>query len=217
MGKKEKVKKPKFYVVWEGSIPGVYNNWEDCKAQVHGYDGAVYKSFTTMQLAEEAFGSSSKDFIGKTPKIEYEISDDEKILIGNPILDSISVDGAWTTATGIVEYKGVNTETKKILFHVGPFEDGTNNIVEFLGIVHGLAYCKKNDLSLPIYSDSKNAINWVRDKQARTNHERSAKNIKLFDLIDRAIKWLNENDYPNKVLKWETRAWGENPADFGRK
>ena len=76
---------------------------------------------------------------------------------------------------------------------------------------------KKHNITLPIYSDSRNAIGWVRDKQARTNHDRNDKNTKLFELIDRAIKWLKENEYENEVLKWETKAWGENPADFGRK
>jgi ribonuclease HI len=217
VSKKGKTKKPKFYVVWEGRETGIFENWEDCKTQVHGFEGAIYKSFTTRQLAEEAFVSSSKDFIGKNPIIENELTEMQKTLIGQPILKSISVDGAWNTSTGIVEYRGVNTKTKEILFEVGPFEDGTNNIAEFLAIVHGLAYCKKNSLSLPIYSDSQTAIGWVRDKQARTNHEMNNKNKKTFELIDRAIIWLNENDYPNKVLKWETTAWGENPADFGRK
>jgi ribonuclease HI len=86
-----------------------------------------------------------------------------------------------------------------------------------LGIVHALAHCKKNNLKLPIYSDSRNAIGWVRDKEARTNHTRSNRNTKLFELLDRAVKWLKDNEYENEVLKWETRAWGENPADFGRK
>ena len=100
---------------------------------------------------------------------------------------------------------------------MGPYPDGTINIVEFLGIVHALAYCKQKNLDLPIYSDSRTAIGWVRDKEVRTKHERSEKNKKLFELIDRAIKWLNENEFQNKILKWETKSWGENPADFGRK
>lgn len=41
----------KFYAVQQGKVPGVYRTWEECKAQVHGYSGAVYKSFPT---AEEA-------------------------------------------------------------------------------------------------------------------------------------------------------------------
>lgn len=208
--------KPKFYVVWVGRQTGVFETWEDCKAQIDRYPKSIYKSFKTRQLAEQAFISSSSEFIGKD-FFETELSDEQVNLIGTPIEDSISVDGAWNTSTGIVEYQGVHTTTKKQLFKVGPLEDGTNNIVEFLGIVHALAYCKQNQINLPIYSDSRNAINWVRDKEARTNHKKSEKNIKLFNMLDRAVKWLNENEYENEVLKWETKAWGENPADFGRK
>ncbi|HEY2722060.1 MAG TPA: RNase H family protein [Chitinophagaceae bacterium] len=129
----------------------------------------------------------------------------------------MSVDAAWNTMTGVVEYRGVCTKTRKEFFHQGPFEDGTVNIGEFLAIVHALAYCKENKLTLPVYSDSRNAIGWVKDKQVRTNHQASEKNKKLFEMIDRALKWLNQNEFPNQLLKWETRAWGENPADFGRK
>lgn len=138
-------------------------------------------------------------------------------MIGEPLLDSMSVDAAWNTMTGVVEYRGVCTRTGKEFFLQGPFEDGTINIGEFLAIVHALAYCQKNKLTLPIYSDSRNAIGWVKDKEARTSHQASEKNKKLFEMIDRALKWLNQNEFSNQLLKWETRAWGENPADFGRK
>jgi ribonuclease HI len=116
-----------------------------------------------------------------------------------------------------VEYQGVDTKTQKALFSAGPFEDGTVNIAEFLAIVHALAYCKQRGITLPIYSDSRNAIGWVADKQVRTKHTRTETSEKLFQLIDRALAWLNNNEYVNPILKWETRAWGENPADFGRK
>ena len=204
------MKKQKYYVVWIGREVGIFKTWEECKAQIVEFPKAEYKSFKTLALAEEAFFSLSEDFIGKS-FFESELTEEQKKLIGEPIFESISVDGAWNTATG------VHTGTKEKLFHYGPCEDGTNNIVEFLGIVHALAYCKQKGLNYSIYSDSRNAIKWVRDKEARTNLEKSNKNKKLFELIDRALKWLNENEYQNKVLKWETRAWGENPADFGRK
>ncbi len=206
----------KYYVVWVGRKIGLFESWEDCNNQIFGFPKAVYKSFKSRELAEQAFNSSSKEFIGKDV-FETELTPEQLFLIGDPIKDSISVDGAWNTASGLVEYQGVHTESGKILFKMGPFEDGTNNIVEFLAIVHALAYCKQNKLKLPIYSDSRNAIGWVRDKEARTNHDKSDKNSKLFELIDRAIKWLKENTYENEILKWETKAWGENPADFGRK
>lgn len=206
----------KYYCVWKGRVPEVYESWEDCKKQTDGFAGAEHKSFKTKQKAEEAFKQRSTDFIGKNI-FNSELTEEQLKLIGDPILNSIVVDAAWNTTTGVVEYQGIDLKSQKYIFHQGPFEDGTNNIAEFLAIVHALAYCKQHKLTLPIYSDSRNAIGWVKDKEARTNHEPNEKNKKLFELIDRAIIWLNENEYPNQILKWETRAWGENPADFGRK
>jgi ribonuclease HI len=210
--------KIKFYVVWKGRKTGVFETWAECQAQTNGFEGAVFKSFETMEMAQHAFNCSSFDYIGKnSSKKEIILSEEEKLLIGEPIEESIAVDGAWNTVSGVVEYQGVFTKGKKIIFKKGPFDDGTINIVEFLAIVHALAYCKQNNISHPIYSDSVTALSWVRDKQTRTDHKPSNKNKTLFELMDRATKWLNENKYENKVLKWESKAWGENPADFGRK
>ncbi|SIT13419.1 ribonuclease HI [Chryseobacterium ureilyticum] len=208
--------KQKFYVVWKGHKTGVFDSWEECKEQTHGFPNAVFKSFLTRELAEKAFNSDSKEFVG-VDIFEPTLSKEELALIGDPIEESISVDGACNVVTGIVEYQGVDTKTKKVLFKQGPFDGGTNNIGEFLAIVHGLAYCQKKNINIPIYSDSKNAMSWVKNKKVRTSQEKNDKNIELFKLIDRAIKWLENNEYSNKVLKWETKAWGENPADFGRK
>jgi ribonuclease HI len=211
--------KRKFYVVWEGRKTGVFETWEECAEQIKGFPKAKYKSFPTRELADDAFGKSYYAYAGKNKEVKVitELSPEQLAIIGSPIAESISVDGAWDNTTGLVEYQGVETHSKKVLFHQGPFEDGTINIVEFLAIVHALAYCKKINSTLPIYSDSKIAIKWVRKKEARTKHPPSDKNQKLFELLDRAITWLKTNEYDNKILKWETKAWGENPADFGRK
>lgn len=210
------MKKNKYYTVWKGRQPGIYNSWQECQEQTKGFPDAKFKAFLTRQLAEQAFNSKSDDFIGKDI-FESQLTKEQLILIGDPILESIAVDAAWDTSSGRVEWQGVHTKTRKVLFHQGPFEDGTINIVEFLAIVHGLGYCKQEKLALPIYSDSRNALGWVKDKVVRTNHGRSEANKPLFNLVDRALKWLKENEYSNPLLKWETKAWGENPADFGRK
>lgn len=208
--------KAKFYVVWRGRQAGIFDNWESCNQQVHGVAGAIYKSFPTREEAEAAFRGPSDLVIGKQV-LHLALTLEQKKALGSPILESISVDGAWNTGSGAVEYQGVHTATKERLFHVGPLADGTNNIVEFLGIVHALAYCKQNQLLLPIYSDSRNAIAWVRDRQARTKLMPTKSNEKLFQLLERAVTWLRGNDYPNPILKWQTKGSGENPADFGRK
>ena len=176
-------KKPKFYVVWKGRETGVFSSWEDCKAQTNGFDGAVFKSFESKALAEQAFHDSSSHYIGKNKKVVSSLSKEALALIGEPIEDAIAVDGAWNTNTGVVEYQGVYLKTNEVLFRVGPLDDGTNNIVEFLAIVHALALSKQWHWKIPIYSDSRIALSWVNEKKARTNHPSSEKNKKLFELI----------------------------------
>lgn len=208
--------KKKYYVVWDGRETGVFDSWESCKQQVAGYPRAIYKSFATEEQANEAFYEDSKDYIGKEKK-RPTLTEEEKRLYGEPIQESISVDGASSSSSGLSEYRGVCTHNAQEIFRKGPFADGTNNLMEFLALVHALSYCKQKGLLLPIYSDSRTAMAWVRNKKIKTVQPRTEKNKKLFELIDRAIKWLNENDYSNRILKWETKAWGEIPADFNRK
>lgn len=208
--------KSKFYVVWKGHNLGIFTSWETCKKQIENYKGAQYKSFLTKEAAEKAFKESYLDYKGKA-KSSVILSDAMLKKIGSPIYPSIAVDAACSGNPGKMEYRGVDSKSKKQLFIQGPFEKGTNNIGEFLALVHGLGFLKQKQLNYPIYSDSKIAINWVKAKQCRTNLHISSENKQLFDYIKRAEKWLNENTYTTPILKWETKAWGEIPADFGRK
>jgi len=208
--------KQKFYVVWKGRKPGVYNTWDECRAQIFGFTAAVYKSFPTRKEAEDAYKTSSRNYIGKGSS-EPMASHIQSGQYGSPVQESICVDGACDTTTGLMEYKGIDLKTGKVLFLQGPYKDGTNNIGEFLAIVHALSYCAKQNLKVPIYSDSHTALVWVMNKKAKTRLVKTSANKILFELIGRAEKWLKNNQFSNKILKWETRAWGENPADFGRK
>ena len=209
-------KKKKFYVVWKGKHPGIFETWEDCKAQITGYKGAQYKSFTTFTEAKKAFNGNYSDYSKKTAKAP-KLSQEELLKYGTPNYHSISVDAASSGNPGKMEYQGVDTKTKKVLFKQGPFKEGTNNIGEFLALVHGLAFLKERKSDRIIYTDSRIAMGWVRKKSCNTKLEETPKNKKLFDLIRRAIAWLKENDYDTPIVKWETKAWGEIPADFGRK
>jgi ribonuclease HI len=208
--------KQKFYVIWDGIETGVFDSWSKCKSLIHNYPNAKYKSFLTLEMAKKAFSSNYYDFAGKKIS-ETVLSKEELLKIGKPILKSIAVDAACAGNPGVMEYRGVNTETKDQLFLKGPFPEGTNNIGEFLALVHGIALLKKSKNNLPIYSDSKIAISWIKQKACKTNLEKNSNNEKLFDLIARAEDWLKNNSFENKILKWETKAWGEIPADFGRK
>lgn len=209
-------KKKKFYVVWKGKHPGIYETWEDCKAQIEGFKGAQYKSFATFAEAKKAYNSNYLEYKGKS-KGKTELSAEELIKIGEPNYNSIAVDAASSGNPGQMEYRGVDTKTKRVLFKQGPFPEGTSNIGEFLALVHGLAFLKKQKSDRVLYSDSRIAIGWVRKKKCGTKLKKNAKNASLFELVERAEEWLKKNRYNTPIVKWETKAWGEIPADFGRK
>ncbi|HPQ12891.1 MAG TPA: ribonuclease H family protein [Paludibacteraceae bacterium] len=208
--------KNKFFVVWKGKQPGIYSSWEECKRQVHQFEGALFKGFATEEEAKKAFESLPWKYIDIRNNAQNK-SSREKMPIGQPIMESISVDAACSGNPGLLEYRGVYTKTGKEIFHQGPFRNGTNNIGEFLAIVHALALMKQNNSQLPLYSDSRTALKWVQQKKAKTKLEKNEENKSLFELIERAENWLQNNDYSTPLLKWETEAWGEIPADFGRK
>ena len=206
--------KQKYYVVWKGINPGIYYNWTDCQFQITGYKGALYKSFDSIEEAKDAFTKSPYNHVGNNVKEKKKVTPDGRIPF---LLKSLAVDAACSGNPGNMEYRGVYVETGQEIFHIGPMAQGTNNIGEFLALVHGLALLKKNGCEMPIYTDSHNAIIWVQQKKCRTKLEHTNINASLFNLIERAEKWLQENTYKTKILKWETSEWGEIPADFGRK
>jgi len=209
--------KKKYYVVWKGKETGVFSSWDKVKKLVQGFESAQYKSFSEKSEAETAFKKNYVDYKGKSTKKSI-ISATEKVKYGTPIINSLTVDAACSGNPGKMEYRGVLNHNKQEVFKKGPYNNGTNNIGEFLALVHGIALLKSKKLhKVPIYSDSKIAMSWVQKKQCRTNVVFDSSNSDLLSLIQRAEKWLKENSYSNPILKWETKAWGEIPADFGRK
>ncbi len=206
-------KKQKYYVVWQGKRPGIYDNWAEAEEQIKGVEGAKYKSYESENEAIKAYSEKAEKHIYAQKKHSPTITSKNT----KPIENSLSVDAACSGNPGVLEYQGVETISKKSVFKMGPFPEGTVNLGEFLAIVHALALLKKHNSELPVYSDSVTALAWVRNKKIKTNLERNSKNKDLFDLVDRAIIWLSSNTYTNKVLKWETEYWGENPADYDRK
>jgi ribonuclease HI len=209
------LKKQKYYVVWKGKNPGIYDNWAEAEEQIKGVEGAKYKSYEIESEAIKAYSEKAEKHIYSNSKPQGKAN--IKSTIGLPNYNSISVDAACAGNPGILEYQGVETASKKPIFRMGPFPEGTVNLGEFLAIVHGIALLQKHNSDLPIYSDSRTAIAWVRNKKIKTTLERNNKNKELFELVDRALAWLNTNSFSNKIVKWETEFWGENPADFGRK
>ncbi len=266
------MKANKYYVVWVGFAPGVYDSWEEAEAQIKGFPEASYRAFTSQTEAVEAFrkGYDEKRLLNEVarqveqlrkeghtvewtppadgqptqPKIDIRKRGPMKKSANEPLGDkmadavaaspkperpairpkgsgwieeAIAVDAACSGVPGPMEYRGVYIKTGQQLFHFGPSPNSTNNIGEFLAIVHALGFEEKQGLRLPIYSDSKTARAWVRDRKCKTTLQPDATNSETFAMIRRAEHWLQTHAVNVQILTWDTKKWGEIPADFGRK
>ena len=211
-------KRGKYYVVWEGVEPGVYDSWEEAQEQVTNYPGAKYKSFHTQEEAIAAYRNGSSENLDILVNL---VSRQARIVDYSAFpeieLEAMAVDASCLGNPGVMEYQGVDVMTGAKIFRVGPFQDATNNIGEYLAIVHALAMTAQQGIARNIYSDSITAIAWVRNRRAKTKIRPTPRNAKVIELIARADNWLQTHTWQNKILKWNTEVWGEIPADFGRK
>lgn len=203
----------KFYVVRKWKKIWIFNSRNECKESVNGYSDAKYKWFSSKEDAEIALNEWwEKHYEVKkvTKKVE---SKNEDIPF---FAESIAVDAACSGNPGEMEYRWIDLQTWEEIFHE-KFKIWTNNIGEFLAIVHWLQYLW-NDNRV-IYSDSKIAISWVNQWKCKTqiNTNGSSDFSKTLEMIEWAEKWLKENGITHKILKRNTEDWGEIPADFWRK
>ncbi len=214
----------KYYTVWTGKEPGVYDNWEECRKHIQGFAGAKYKSYPTHDDAQQAFeaGPPQDYYHSRRPKKETAMppayrNDTVLPLPPDVTAQAIAVDAACSKNPGPMEYRGIDLRTGAEVFHYGPIT-GTNNIGEFLAIVHCLALLdKQGDSDTVVYSDSRNALLWVKKRQCATKLQATEQTRQALLLVERAVNWLHTHTIKNRLIKWETDKWGEIPADFGRK
>ena len=193
-----------FYVVWQGKETGVFNSWNKIKPLVIGYKGALYKKYPTLDQALQAFENPPS----------YQVSNSSDEFIDN----SWCVDASVTKGNpGIVEFRGCHTTSKEMLFESPLYYDTTGNIGEFFAIVHALRILKDRGDNRVLYSDSRTAINWIKKGVVNTTLALTEKNENVFLEIQEAVDWLEANHYQTEIKKWNTREWGEIPADYGRK
>jgi ribonuclease HI len=197
---------PKFYVVWVGKKPGLYDSWETCKEQVIGFPASKYKSFPNQRLAEVALGIMDKS--AAMPEDMGKMA--------------LTVDAAYSSSTGKGECRAVLIPCGREMFRAGPWGNTTNNIMEFIAIAKGLKWIHRRAIRIPLFTDSAIAISWVRDGGiCRTTH-RPPKGTIAHSEMEKAEAWLKEiiRTFPEMIdliKKWDTREYGEIPADFNRK
>lgn len=219
----------KYYVVFKGLNPGVYDTWDEVKEQTNGFPGALFKGYSTSEEATTAYrnftGAEDRDelvrlLMGAKGNSRKNGSTQENPDWHNfPEIDKTAwaVDAACSGNPGKMEYRCVDLATEEVVFKMGPFDDATNNIGEYLALVHAMALMTQKGEYHNIYSDSKTAMSWWRKRRVNTQLHPTEKNRKVFELLARASIWVNTHQFPAQVMKWQTERWGEIPADFGRK
>ncbi len=216
----------KFYVVWKGRTLGIFDNWDDAHESVKDFPGARYKGFSSSAEAAKAYrGASRSDdagdlagmLVGASSRRLPKAGQPDYMTIPEIDLDGWAVDASCMGNPGIMEYQGVELMSGKVLFRIGPFKDATNNIGEFLAIVHALALMEREGKWHTLYTDSMTAMSWVRNRQVKTKLKPTEANRRVFELMGRALIWIRTHNWHCRILKWQTDLWGETPADFGRK
>ena len=209
-----KNKAQKFYTVWAGKVPGVYDRWDECRRQINGFPEAKYMAFTHRTVAESALAEGWEMYYGRKDAPPEHSPSHSKFPF--ELKNAYACDASCPNNPGRVEYRTVSLETGEIILH-RHIAYGTNNLGEFLGIVHTLAHFRQKGIRAALYSDSATALSWVRKKKVISKLPRNEKSKEIFDLTDRALNWLKQNAWNSVLKKWETEKWGEIPADFGRK
>jgi len=189
----------KYYVVFEGRKPGIYTSWQECEAQVKGYSGQKFRLFSDEATARNALK-------------EYQAHCNSH---NSRPTKGLCADGSCCGNPGEIEYRVIDVESGKVAAN-HKYQQGTNNIAEFLGLVEALKLRKSQNQ--PVYSDSATAIAWVQSRKCGTKRWQTlSDDVKT--AITKAQTWLEKQPVEklSNIKKWETDKWGEIPADFGRK
>lgn len=226
-------KRKKYYTVWVGREPGVYDDWEDAREQVENFPGARFKSFDSPEAAAEAFrrgddangrslgrlliNASRKATANRTEADRLLTLDEQKRRFPEIDPNAWAVDASCLGNPGVMEYQCIDLATGQRVFHFGPVEPSTNNIGEFLALVHAISLLAQRGERRVVYSDSRIAMGWLRRKHANTKLTGGKGNPQVDELLRRAERWLLTHNVDIPVRKWQTETWGEIPADFGRK
>jgi len=210
----------KYYAVFEGRKPGVYDTWEECNRQVNGYSGATFRSYRTKAEAEKELDTYNSKKGAEKASTSVNNAEVAPATPTSRPTTGIFADGACSGNPGPMEYRviRISESTKPETIAKQSFDQGTNNVAEFLALVEALK--NTQDSHEPVYTDSTNAITWVERGGCNTQSSLS-KDAQV--AVDNAVKWLKSlpqeqrANMEARIKKWDTQAWGEIPADFGRK
>lgn len=182
----------KYYAVAKGRNTGVYNSWEECKCQVDGFSGSIFKSFKTLEQAKAFLKlhilTTKRKRINLKRKRESSDSEEEIVPKKKRKIEThveIFTDGGCTgngtrsACGGIGVYFGGN-DSRNLSKKMNGVQ--TNNTAELSAIIEALRICLNYEENVEINTDSEYAIKGI------TGVNRIKKNSSLFKKIEALLK-----------------------------
>jgi viroplasmin and RNaseH domain-containing protein len=173
----------KYYAVKQGFNIGIYTKWDECKKQVEGYSGAMYKGFPTLEEA--------KAFLGENDKLTKSTTTDV-----NSVLESEAiayVDGSYDDTLKAFSYGVVIFHNEKEHFFAEKFNtpellDMRNVAGEIKGAEKAMQYCVDNRIkSLDLYYDYEGIAKWCIGEW-NTNKDGTKAYKQYYDTVSNELK-----------------------------
>lgn len=185
--------KKKYYAVKHGKVPGVYETWEECKNQVDGVGGAVYKGFPTREEALRFVGAAAYAAEKEMGESDRQSDNKADIPVTEPGMAVAYVDGSYQVATG--EYScGVVLFFEGEEIHISQKGDNEelaqmrNVAGELLGAELAMREALSREAeSLTIYHDYEGIAAWCLEAW-KTNKEGTKAYKEYYDSIKQKIR-----------------------------
>ncbi len=167
----------KYYAVRAGRKTGIFTTWEECRQNVHGYPGAVYKSFKTRAEARDYLGDN---FSGKDGLKEQDCV-------------KIYVDGSYNHAAGEFSYgmvvlKEDGEETYNCRFQDKELCSMRNVAGEIKGAEAAMQYALDHGIpAIEIYHDYEGIARWCLGEW-KANKEGTKAYKAFFDKVSSQVK-----------------------------
>ena len=189
-----------YYAVAKGHNVGIYNFWNDCKEQIIGYKGAIYKKFNNQIDAEEYILNISSI----TSDIYENIYNKFNIECVNYYIytdGSCYNNGNINSIAGIGIFFGINSKKNISKVLENNFKQ-TNNTAELNAIIEAYNLIKddlKNNLKICIFTDSEYCIKCATNYGEKCSFNNWEKNIPNKELVKEIYTIYNNN--PNLLLR----------------
>ncbi len=201
------------YAVLEGRVPGVYDTWNECSAQVTGYSGAIFKGHICHSSARYEFRLHQRRKIAKF-KIRTTPLAKKKKVSTLPTSEYIVAGASYDRFNDTLTYRVVMGGTNETLFESEVYSGGNQSLGEYLALIEALKWVRENyKHDIPVLSNSMSAIIWIENKAYKGSLGIHDMDSDLYLELKKAKEYLSDMcqdgyKYSLNTLKWNNKLLG---------